>query len=225
MDQEEKIIPVEIVDYLIKRNKEEGYIATFDNLANEDESVSNKTEKSFIKQRGYLKRLGYNYEDQEMIIDKVVAYNKLCGSTALYDFKKGCVSLIISLVVAIFLFFYVINSDGDFSSTLVTVLFYLTASLLFYSIITMAHSAYEKIKYKRNKIKSPDPSFSLEAYKDIAVNLKENHNYSKEAVMFYLSNYGFDYVELKLLVDELFASKRHIINIMPEKKRFFGQSH
>lgn len=225
MDQEEKIIPVEIVDYLIERNKKENYIATFDNLASDVQSVSNKAEKSLIKQRGYLKSLGYDYEYQEMIIEKVVAYNKLCGKTYLYDFKNGCVAFIISIVIFIILLFYIIKSDGDISSTLVTILFYLAAPLLFYSVITMVHSAYEKIKYKRNKIKSPDPSYSLEAYKVIGVDLKENHNYSKDAVMFYLSNYGFDYVGLKLLVDELFASKRHVINIMPEKKRFFWQSH
>ena len=123
MDQEEKIIPVEIVDYLIERNKKENYIATFDNLASDVQSVSNKAEKSLIKQRGYLKSLGYDYEYQEMIIEKVVAYNKLCGKTDLYDFKNGCVAFIISIVIFIILLFYIIKSDGDISSTLVTILF------------------------------------------------------------------------------------------------------
>ena len=196
MEQEKRVIPVEIIDFLVDFNDQEGHLATSDNLNDDNYSISKNASVSLHNQRVYLKSIGLSDNECQMLMDKVMAYNELNEGESANNVSLGFTAFIISVVATILLLMFNINLIEKGRFWLLSIVLNIVAFIfVVISLKDMAEKGFKKLHPKDNNFNNDSINY--------AKFLMREHNYSERAIKFYYADSVYSLEELKAFVEKL----------------------
>ncbi|MBP5561459.1 MAG: hypothetical protein J6X70_06660 [Muribaculaceae bacterium] len=215
----ERVIPVHVIEGLLSLNRK--YIVTTSKLEADEDStttflalgmigvawkknVANRARSQVYRMQLYLQSQGYSPKESGELVDKVVQYNEIGIEFDRHRFWVGLVMLILSILGTIGLTWVncLVHSKGIDNMFLI-VMNVVVFCCIFLSIRVMDRKVLKRCElfFKRNK--ACDEDSLLNDKREYAYYLMKEHNYTKEALLFAMSDFDEDYVNLKLFVDQL----------------------
>lgn len=210
MEQEERVIPIEIINELLRLNAERPITA--DSLYSDKDAVRKKAEKSAQTMRNYLENAGLNEDESEEYLYKAQRYNELIKSKG--DVKEeigvmgcsvitGIIIMVISAIITYLLYrfnMYMYNDQHKiwYFAIIINIV---AAAAVFISFVYLIVKAiggglFNVGRHMYKKHKKPNKN-----YMEYATYLVENHKYTKDAIKLYFSDYDMEYVELESFVN------------------------
>ena len=210
MEQEERVIPVEVINELLRLNDK--MPITAGSLYSDSDAVRSRAENWANKMKTYLENSGLSEDESDEYLYKVQRYNELFKSKD--DVKKefgvmGC-SVIAGIIImalsalATYLLYrfnmYMYNEQHKI--WYFAIIINLAAGAAFFvSFVYLIVKAIGDGLFKMGlhvfkKHKKPNKD-----YMEYATYLMENHNYTKDAIKLYFADYDMEYVELESFVN------------------------
>lgn len=211
MEQEERVIPVEVINELLELS--EDHFVTNYMLNSDDEVIRYEAEDDVQVLRDFLLSKGLTHEESDRLIEKSLRHSEF----SLFDggssgFSSALVFLIISVAVTgllAWLNYYLLSKHNSFWIFLIIINVVAAICVLvslFSVLITAGIGIFDKtdkIKLLRKKNKMDKKDSFFEQNREYAEYLIKEHHYNENAIMFYFSDFVSDYFELKAFVEKL----------------------
>ena len=209
---QERVIPIEIINGLLEFKDE--HFVTSHMLNSDEDLIRHEAEKEVQLIREYLLSKDLTPEECEMYTNKSLKHTELSmDSDDGSGFSFFLVLLIISVVATGLLTWlnYYLLTEFDriwialiIINVLVAICVVVLLFIVLFGVVSfLGFDIPDKIKYLKKKNKMDEKDSLLSQNREYAEYLINEHNYDKDAIMFYFSDYASDYFELKAFVDKL----------------------
>lgn len=212
MEQEERVIPIELITELLKLNAQRPITA--DTLYSDEEDVRQEAEESAQKMRTYLESYGLSEAECDEYLYKTQRYNELSEmnesvkdelGTMGFSVFGGIIIIAVSAIVTYLLYrfnMYMYNEKHTiwFFAIFINIIAAAIGVISFLYLIvgSIGNGLFNVGRQFFDKHKKPNQD-----YMEYATYLVENHNYTKEAIKLYFSDFDMEYGEYMAFVDNI----------------------